>query len=116
MKQTEYHIQVAVVNWIRSQYPKTLLTISPSGMKLRPTVAFKIKCMGYLAGTPDLLILEPRGEYHGLFVELKAEKGKLTTFQKEFLTALSARGYYACVAYGFKEAVKLISNYLNKGA
>lgn len=114
MRDDEYRIQCAVVAWIAFAYPRALFTISPSGMKLPISVAAKLKRMGYLAGTPDLLIFEARGKYHGLFVELKTLKGKLTIPQQEFLACLNRRGYLAVVAYGYNNAVKVIDDYFSE--
>lgn len=110
-KEIEYHMQVALVRWFRIIYPECLLTISPSGMKLPMLTAKKIKAMGYLKGTPDIMILEPRGKYHGLFVELKAEGGRVLPHQDEFIKALKERGYWVGIAWSFEEAVELITTY-----
>jgi len=73
-------------------------------------------------GVPDLMIFEPRGEYKGLFIELKAEG--TTVFKKdgeivsnkhfkeqyEYITMLNDRGYYATFASGIDEALKVINN------
>jgi len=113
MNQNEYNIQVAIVNWIHAQYPGILMTISPSGMKLPIGVATKLKRMGYRAGTPDLLILEPRGGFHGLFIELKSDTGRLSDHQAEFLEELNARKYHSTVCYGFIDAESTIKSYMN---
>lgn len=108
----EYHIQVAVVQWFRVQFPDAFLTISPSGMKLSIGVATKLKRMGYLAGTPDLLILHPVGDFCGCFIELKTEEGKPSAQQMAVLTRLRDAGYYTAVCYGFDDAVKTITAYM----
>jgi hypothetical protein len=130
MNNNEYHIQVALVQWLHVQYPKMLFTISPSGMKLNIGQAVKLKRMGYRAGTPDLAILEPRGGFHGLFIELKTEDGVLQPNQeelfielktedgvlqpnqKEFLRELIDRKYHATICFGFDEAQRTIINYM----
>lgn len=113
MQQNEYHIQVALVRWIAAQYPNVLCTISPSGMKLPIGVARKLKLMGYRAGTPDLLILEPRGGFHGLFIELKAPGGRMSDHQKEFIFLLNTKGYHATVCFGFNDAEAAINSYMS---
>lgn len=108
----EYNIQVAVVNYIRNNFPNILLTISPSGMKLPIGVATKLKRMGYLAGTPDLIILEPSNSFHGLFIELKTKTGVKSDSQKYFIEELSRRGYCAKFCFGYDEAISAINAYL----
>lgn len=113
MSQNEYHVQVAVVNWIKVQHPGLLFTISPGGLKLPIGLAVKQKKMGYLKGTPDLLIFAARGGHHALFVELKDTDGVLSPEQKDFMAKATERGYCARVAYGFNEALNIIQDYVD---
>ena len=56
----------------------------------------------------------PRGNYHGLYIELKRTKGGvISDAQKEWIEMLNGRGYLAVVAKGATEAIKVISDYLN---
>ena len=96
-KRKESDLQISVANWIRLQYPKTLWTISPSGMKLGKRVAGRFKAMGYLAGTPDIIIFEPRGNYHGLFIEIKMPGGKPSLGQDLFCIEALKRNYVAWI-------------------
>lgn len=111
-KNEETNIQVAVVNYLRARYPQALFTIAPSGMKLPIHVARMLKAMGYVAGTPDLMIFEPRGEYHGLFIEIKTERGRASEAQGKFMDSLWERGYLVALCFGYERAVKVIDSYL----
>lgn len=82
-------------------------------MKLPGYVGAMLKAMGYRAGTPDILILEPHGPYHGLFIEIKTEEGTLSPFQKEFILLANGRGYKAEVCYGYKDACEVLEDYLS---
>lgn len=83
---------------------------------------FKAKYLGLKSGVSDLFILEPRGEYHGLIIELKADNvvvfNKNGTVrsgminQNEFLMAARKKGYKAEFAIGFDEAKSIIDKYL----
>ena len=75
-------------------------------------------------GWPDLFISVPKGDYLGLFLELKAEDTKLykrdgsfTTphlaEQFEMLRNLKDCGYMAKFAVGFDSAKEVIDWYLN---
>lgn len=110
----EYHIQVALVNWIKVNYPDVLFTIAPNGMKLSIGSAVKLKRMGYSRGTPDLILLEPRSSHHGLFIELKTETGRLSPEQKKWQEDLLARDYTAVVCRSFNEATTIIKGYLKQ--
>jgi hypothetical protein len=50
--------------------------------------------------------------YHGLFIEIKTEKGRATKSQKEWIKALNERGYKAVICKGFEECKKEIDKYL----
>lgn len=108
----ETNIQAAVANYIKAKYPMVLFTIAPSGMKLPISIAKRFKAMGYLAGTPDMLIFEPRKGFHALFLELKSAKGKLSDSQVFFLKSANERHYLAQVCFGYDEAIKTLEDYL----
>lgn len=123
-KNEETNIQVAVIDYLRNKYPNTLFTIAPSGMKLPIYVAKMLKAMGYTAGTPDIMIFEPRQNniivnsgtmkciYHGLFLEMKTHKGNLSELQEWFLHNLEARSYVVAVCFGYDSAIKVIDKYM----
>lgn len=64
------------------------------------------------AGTPDLLLLVPRGRYHGAAIEMKRPGGKVSPEQREFLERLTEYGYATFVCFSFDDAVKVITQYL----
>lgn len=68
--------------------------------------------MGVKRGVPDLMLPIPAGPYHGLFIEMKAKKGRLSRQQKDWIKALNQLGYLAVVAFGWEEAKCEIENYL----
>ena len=109
----EQHIQMAVITWLKIQYPNVLFTIAPNGFKLPIGVAVKIKRLGYAKGTPDILIFEPMKGYHGLCIEMKAAKGVLSEEQLAWQQKLNDRGYKAIVCFSADEAIERISGYLN---
>ena len=119
----EENLQIAVCNYLRAQYPKVLFNSDLSGIKLTMGQAVKAKKLRSSKGFPDLVIYEPRGNYHALFLELKREgekilskKGDLKTDhlkeQDEVISKLCVKGYLACFAIGFDEAKRIIDMYL----
>jgi hypothetical protein len=109
----EHQIQVAVVTWFRMQYPKLILFAIPNGGMRNMGTAIKLKNEGVLAGVADLFLMSPNKTHHGLFIEMKAAKGKLSDSQKYFLEQAKAIGYASCVCYSFNEAQAAINNYLH---
>lgn len=110
--------QMHVVTWLRMMWPKVIFTISPSAFKFggsskqRMIQGKKMKDMGYLPGTPDIMIFHPVGEWHGLFIELKRPSGKAEPHQLVVLQSLSNVGYKVFICYGYNEATRVIQKYL----
>lgn len=67
---------------------------------------------GTKAGVPDVCLPVARGEYHGLYIEMKAGKNQATKAQRWWLRELQRQGYRAEVCRGFQEARKTIEEYL----
>lgn len=76
-------------------------------------------------GYPDLVILEPNSQYHGLFIELKADKETLYTLKGElrssqhileqvlFMNRLHAKGYQTLFVCSFEEFLEVLHEYEN---
>lgn len=92
---------------------KWLFHIPNGGFRSKRT-AIRMKAMGVLRGVSDYLLPISRGKYHGLFVELKTDKGKLSDEQFAFLDKMNKEGYLGLVAKGWEEASKMIMNYLSQ--
>ena len=83
----------------------------PNEGKRSLSYAARMKRMGLRSGFPDLLVPLARGDYHGLFIEMKYGKNKTTKEQKEWLERLSGEGYACAVCYNAAEAIKTIESY-----
>lgn len=111
MAKEEFSIQCAVVHFLRVTFPFALFTISPITKINSKITAMNMKRMGYTSGTPDLMIFEPRLQYHGLFIEFKSPKGKVSDYQQTFLTSLRNRGYCAQVCNSVDMGKLIINEY-----
>lgn len=122
---SEAGVHRQVCDYLRYTYPEVIfISDVGSGVKLTMGQAIKAKALRSRRGVPDLFVAEPRGAYHGLFIELKKEGatvylkgGKLSTNshiqeQAQMLQDLINRGYRACFAVGYKEATWVIDQYL----
>ena len=111
---SEAQLQTNIVNYIKLQYPQLLYCSSMGGQYQRyASQRNRAKATGYIKGFPDLGIYEAVGGYHGLFIEIKQKGAYPTIEQKEWITKLNKRGYYACVSKGFDSIRKVIDDYLN---
>jgi hypothetical protein len=96
------------------QYPDLrFLFHVPNGGHRSKATAGRLKAAGVKAGVPDLLLLVPRGSYHGMACELKIPGGRLLPSQRAWLEALNRFGYYAVVAFGADEALEKFVAYLD---
>ena len=119
IKHTEANYQQQVIEWSKwaykcnpIAYPNLdLLHCSLNGVKLSALQATKSKQQGMLSGVPDLFLPVPIGGYHGLFIEMKSDKGRLSTNQTWFLSKVELLGYKIAVCYSADEAIKTIENY-----
>lgn len=125
MKHPEYHLQNQVCAYLNLQYPNVLfLSDSVAFVKLSMPQAVRNKAIqkdGFKC--PDLIILEPKGNYHGLFIELKVKspfkkdgtiyKNEHLEGQQKTILELQKKGYLAGFCTGFQEAKETIDLYMN---
>ena len=116
---TEAEEQTTLFYWASmktGKYPELrLLHHIPNGGARRKSEAARLKAEGVKPGVPDIFLPVARGPWHGLFIELKRQKGgKVSDAQKNWISDLLNQGYLAEVAYGWKEAAALIEDYLDE--
>ena len=124
MAKKEEQLSKAVSRYLKLQYSDVVFTCDASGVRLTMGQATALKAQRSVHKIPDMIILKPNGEYHGLILELKSEdsspylkdgslsKGKHIQEQNQTLTELFSIGYYAVFAVGFDNAKKIIDDYM----
>ncbi len=112
MTETQHHI--GLIQWAKTQpiLSEYLIHI-PNGGYRRPKEAIKLKKMGVKAGVSDLFLAYPNSHYHGLWIELKSEKGHLTPEQKHWLNLMGRVGYATTVSYSIEETFAILQNYFD---
>ena len=72
----EHDLQVACVAWFRAQYPKdaAMLFAVPNGGHRNAIEAARMKAEGVTPGVADLILLEARGGYGALCIEMKTRR------------------------------------------
>lgn len=125
---TEDREQQTVIEWAAWQEGarpelRNLFAI-PNGGHRHKAVAGKLKVQGVKKGVPDLFLAWPSNSpymptnstedlFHGLFIEMKRERGgRVEPEQREWIDRLEAAGYACVVAKGADEAIKAIRDYL----
>ena len=107
----EYQLQKAVCKYLDLQ--NVLYCGSMGGnYQAHMSVRIRAKKSGYKRGFPDLFIYEPRGEFHGLAIELKVGYNKASKPQLHWQKELNKRGYKAEICTGIDEALEIINQYL----
>ena len=102
-----------IVGYYTHRYPElSLLYHVPNEGKRSKITGSILKQQGLKAGVPDLCLPVARGAYHGLYVELKYGKNKLSDNQKQWLASLSCQGYFTAACWGGDQAFQTILNYL----
>lgn len=107
----EYQLQKAICKYL--DFNNILYCGSMGGQyQVHFSQRIKAKKSGYKKGFPDLFIYEPRGEFHGLAIELKVGYNKPTKEQLYWRNELNNRGYVAEICNGLDESLEVINRYL----
>lgn len=113
---SEHAHQVALFMWAQQSgiAELKLMFAIPNGGERNAIVATRLKAEGVKSGVPDVFLPVARQGCHGLFIELKKPKGRANAAQSEWIDALQAQGYGACVCIGWEAARQIILQYLGE--
>jgi len=114
--QHEAHEQEALFTWARLQekiYPELeMLFAIPNGGSRHKIEAANLKKQGVKSGVLDAYLSVPSSKYHGLYIEMKSEKGKVSEKQDWWIGRLRGYGYKVEVCYSAESAINAIKQYL----
>ena len=117
-KMSESDQQIAFFQWLELnllKHPAYLLIYAvPNGGQRHIAVATKLKKEGVKAGVWDIAVDWPSGGYHGLRIEMKHGKNKLTEQQEVWGVRYREAGYDTVVCYDWMSAVEALKSYLEK--
>lgn len=125
-KKSEFHLQAKICNWLNDAWPGLIFVADfAAGLFLPPWIAEARKQQSCLDKYPDVTILNPRGGYMALIIEIKTEAG--TPYKKDgktllssahiaaqnkTLTKLKALGYCACFGVGETQIKRIVAKYM----
>jgi len=124
MKNLEDQLQAACIQWFRYQYPNIVIFAIPNGGSRNPVEAAKLKRTGTLAGVADMFVMKSKEEpssfnperyihiWHGLFIELKIGKNKLSEQQSDFAAISMVNGYRYSICRSLDEFMNVVNDYL----
>ena len=115
--ETEDEEQIVLFEWaamMAGKWPELKwLYHVPNGGSRNGAEAGKLRAMGVKPGVPDVALDVARGGWHGLRIEMKrADGGRLSEAQREWIEHLNAEGYRAVVCAGWQTAARVIEEYL----
>lgn len=114
---SEYTEQCRVVNWWRKHchlydLPPAALFAIPNGGSRDIIQSARLKSEGVTRGVYDLMMPVARAKFHGLFIEMKAQNGRVSDDQKSFGILLDNQGYKQSVEWSSESAIETIKKYL----
>lgn len=114
---TESEEQQTLFQWAamqRGRFPELALMYHvPNGGSRSKAEAGRFKAEGVKSGVPDICLPVARGGYHGLYVELKRQRGgRVSETQTAWMERLKAQGYCVALCFGWEPAAKAIMEYL----
>lgn len=109
----ESKLQQACVKWFKYQYPRSLIYAIPNGGKRGKTEAGILIGEGVLPGIPDLCVPVPKGDFHGLYIEMKdADNGRLSDKQQSVIETLQRLGYKVVVVRSLEQFMNTVNEYM----
>ena len=114
MKNEESRLQMNCVKLFRLQNREIshLLFSIPNGGYRSKTIAGIMKAEGVVSGVPDLFLAIPKGQYAGLFIEMKTPKGVVSDNQKMMIEALKKQGYAVEICRTIPDFMETTEKYL----
>ena len=117
MRRSEESEQINLIQWCKYNehiYPGLeLIHHIPNGGKRNKLEAARLKQAGVKSGVPDLHLPVPKGEYCGLYIEMKWNGNKPTPKQKMWIKKLREQRHCVVVCDGFEEAKDTIIKYMS---
>ena len=115
---SEHDEQKALLKWwsfacASFGVPEICLFAVPNAAKRSAKLASMMRAEGMRSGIPDLVLAVARGQFHGLFIEMKkARGGKASPNQIMTLSAFHRQGYAVRICHGFEAARGVIEQYM----
>jgi hypothetical protein len=105
----EDQIQRAICQHLRARSVPGLVWFHvPNGGRRRPIEAAIFKGLGVRPGVSDLILLHNSLAFA---LELKAEDGRPTAAQMDFVSAFNAAGGTACIVHGLDSALGMLETW-----
>lgn len=104
-KITEHQLQKSIFDYVEQFLPalRPFMFAIPNGGLRNIIVARKLKAEGVTPGVWDIILALPYAPKHGLFIECKVGKNKLTDNQEKFAEKLKKQNYCFAVVRSLED-------------
>ncbi len=114
---SEYHECLAFFKWAQFNpvLRDYLIKIVNEGQRSK-TNGYYLKLIGFRAGLPDYFLPVANSSHQGLWLEMKTvdeRNKKKRDNQNNWIDSLNKIGHYATYVYGWQDAAKITTDYLN---
>lgn len=112
---SEHETQAAFFDYIRWKQYDRLFAIAaiPNQRKASFATGRRFKREGVLPGFPDVGVFVSRQGFHGLFIEFKHGKNRLSPEQRAVKALLESAGFRYVVSYSVDHAIAIFEEYIN---
>lgn len=109
--------QIALFRWANWQanaiQELRMMYHIPNGGSRHKAEAARLKAAGVKSGVPDIFLPVPRAGFHGLYIELKRQKGgRASAAQIDWARMLIDQGYSVHICKGWEAARDVILDYI----
>lgn len=121
---TEKRLHKSICQYIKLQYPNIYFMSDPSGLRMSIGMATELKATRSKHAQLDIVVFEPKGKFHGLFLEVKKDRSEVFKKNGEFkqnkhvkeqaetIEHLKSKGYDVHYVFDFDEGIQIIETYL----
>ena len=106
-------IQCQAVHWLKEKHPAIIVIANFSEQDCHIIYRKLANKMGYYKGQSDLFFPESRIGYKGMWIEVKAPKGRPSKEQIDFQFEMRMLGYDTAFTYGYDELESRIKFYFS---
>ena len=111
--QNEFDLHSKVVSFMKKRFPDSLFSASLGELQDTSDKRIKAYQMGYLKGSPDLIIMNLHKQYSGLAIEFKSPTGKgvMSDSQNKMLRSYKNNGFQILMSNDYDQIIETILNY-----
>lgn len=107
----EHTLQSAAIDYLNYTVFRDCYFSIPNGAKRTPACAAWMKKEGLRSGIPDLFIAKPKRGFHGLFIEFKSARGRVSDSQEKWHKVLEDNDYMIVVIRTIDDFIRTIEEY-----